>query len=499
MKFKTRILVTFMAIVLLPLCLTIFAFAAIGSYFMHKEANFQLNADPSRYSYQMLDYYASTQDLFEKLQTAIAEDPSVAEDPEFLQEINERLQDANSSLIIKKEDTAVFVGDEADYELVSGDLPAFSGEDPANNRSYYLGEKQKLVKQLDFFFADGEKGTAYVITQASTIINRSFLKSMMLSIVMILVITSLVISKWFADSMVKPIQELNRAMQEVKEGNFEYRISDRELLQKNEIGELYRSYEDMRLRLKENADEKLRQENQNRELISNITHDLKTPMTSIKGYVEGIMDGVADTPEKMQKYIKTIYTKACEMDKLINELTLFAGIDSHRIPYTFHRINVSSYFDDCVEEVGMDLEDKGIKLNYINTVDPATRIIADPEQLKRVVNNIISNSIKYMDNDQGEIDIRVLDEVDSVRVEIEDNGKGIAQKDLSRIFERFYRTDASRNSMKGGSGIGLSIVKKIIEDHGGYIWATSKEGEGTCMHFVLRKYTEAPRDDANEV
>ena len=83
-----------------------------------------------------------------------------------------------------------------------------------------------------------------------------------------------------------------------------------------------------------------------------------------------------------------------------------------------------------------------------------------------------------------------MDEIDSIRIEIEDNGKGIAQKDLPRIFERFYRTDASRNSAQGGSGIGLSIVKKIVEDHGGYIWATSREGEGTCMHFVLRKYIE---------
>ena len=120
-------------------------------------------------------------------------------------------------------------------------------------------------------------------------------------------------------------------------------------------------------------------------------------------------------------------------------------------------------------------------------------MIADPEQMKRVINNIIGNSIKYMDKkkEKGIIDIRILDQVDSIQVEIEDNGKGIAQKDLVNIFERFYRTDSSRNSSTGGSGIGLSIVKKIIEDHGGYIWATSKEGEGTCMHFVLRKYKES--------
>jgi len=138
----------------------------------------------------------------------------------------------------------------------------------------------------------------------------------------------------------------------------------------------------------------------------------------------------------------------------------------------------------------LDLDSRGISLDYSNLVSPDTVIIADPEQLKRVINNIIGNSVKYMDKPKGEIDIRILDELDSIRVEIEDNGKGIAAKDLPNIFERFYRTDASRNSAQGGSGIGLSIVKKIVEDHGGYIWATGKEGEGTCIHFVIRKYQE---------
>jgi len=198
---------------------------------------------------------------------------------------------------------------------------------------------------------------------------------------------------------------------------------------------------------------------------------------------------VADTPEKMDKYIKTIYNKTNDMNRLINELTVYSGIDSNRIPYHFHRLNVAEYFGDCVEEVGLDLDSKGIKLDYSNLTPQDTKIIADPEQLKRVINNIISNSVKYMNRkDSAEIDMRILDEVDSIRIEIEDNGSGISAKDLPNIFERFYRTDSSRNSSQGGSGIGLSIVKKIVEDHGGYIWATSKEGEGTCMHIVFRKY-----------
>ena len=117
-------------------------------------------------------------------------------------------------------------------------------------------------------------------------------------------------------------------------------------------------------------------------------------------------------------------------------------------------------------------------------------VIADAEQLRRVVNNIIGNSAKYMDKKKGIINIRLKDVGDFVQIEIEDNGKGIAAKDLPYIFDRFYRTDSSRTSSTGGSGIGLSIVRKIIEDHGGKIWATSKENTGTVMCFVLRKYQE---------
>ena len=119
-------------------------------------------------------------------------------------------------------------------------------------------------------------------------------------------------------------------------------------------------------------------------------------------------------------------------------------------------------------------------------------VIADAEQIKRVVDNIIGNSLKYMDKKKGIINIRILDVGDFVQVEIEDNGKGIGQKELPYIFDRFYRTDSSRNSATGGSGIGLSIVKNIMEDHGGKVWATSKENVGTVMYFVLRKYQEVP-------
>ena len=319
------------------------------------------------------------------------------------------------------------------------------------------------------------------------LISRRFMTSLGWATIIILILTSTLITVWVNKEIYKPIKQLSIAMRKIAEGDFDYRLDP---MKNDEIGILYNNYEQMRLHLKENAEEKAQNEKKSKELVSNISHDLKTPITSIKGYVEGIMDGVADTPEKMDKYIKTIYNKANDMDRLINELTTYSGIDSNKIPYHFHVINIADYFEDCVEEVGLDLESKNITLNYTNLAPSDTAIVADPEQLKKVINNIIGNSVKYMGHDKGEIDIRILDEGESVRIEIEDDGKGIPAKDIGNVFERFYRTDSSRNSMQGGSGIGLSIVKKIIEDHGGYVWATSKEGEGTCMHFVIRKYTE---------
>ena len=231
---------------------------------------------------------------------------------------------------------------------------------------------------------------------------------------------------------------------------------------------------------------------ENKELISNISHDLKTPVTAIKGYAEGIMDGVADTPEKMERYIRTIYNKAEEMDTLINELTFYSKIDTNRIPYNFNIISVNEYFNDCAEDLSLELESKNVEFGFFNYVDKGIKVIADAEQIKRVVHNIINNSLKYMDKPKAKINLRVKDVGDFIQVEIEDNGKGIAAKDLPNIFDRFYRSDASRNSSKGGSGIGLSIVKKIIEEHGGKIWATSREETGTTMYFVLRKYQEVP-------
>ena len=309
-----------------------------------------------------------------------------------------------------------------------------------------------------------------------------------LMILLVLVITAVLLTSWLYSAIIRPLGTLQKATQAIKDGDLNFSL---EVTGNDEISELCQDFEAMRVRLKENAEEKIQFDRENKILISNISHDLKTPLTAVKGYCEGIFDGVASTPERMDKYIHTIYSKACDMEKLIDELSLYSKIDTNRIPYNFNRLYVKDYFGDCADELSVELENKGIELTYSNYLADDVVIIGDAEQLKRVINNIVSNSVKYMDKKKGMIAMRLRDDGDFIRLEIEDNGKGIAMKDIPYIFDRFYRTDSSRNSATGGSGIGLSIVKKIVEDHGGRIWATSKEGIGTIMHVVLRKYQEA--------
>lgn len=488
MKFKTRLRVTFAVIIILPLALTALAFFLIGLYLMDVQKGLPVEQfGYNEFTENMQEVVAVTDEAYFYLQEQIKRDSSKLEDKAFLAKVNSEVARRSTYIVVRKGQEIYYAGNETAADAIFEELPAFGDGGPNEDASIYYDELNKFVKQLDFRFRDGAEGSVFVISKVNSLISRNLLVDMFIAIVLILIFTAMMLTRWIQKSVFHPVNELNLAMRKIKEGNFEYTLQTDV---KGEIGDLYRNYEDMRLRLKESLEETEAQEKKNKELISNISHDLKTPITAVKGYVEGIMDGVADTPEKMDKYIKTIYNKANDMERLINELTYYSKIDNNRIPYNFHRINVADYFGDCVEEVGLDLEQRHIELNYDNLVPWDTIVIADPEQMKKVINNIISNSVKYMDKSHGVIDIRILDEVDSIRVEIEDNGKGIAQKDLPKIFERFYRTDASRNSAQGGSGIGLSIVRKIIEDHGGYIWATSREGEGTCIHFVLRKYIE---------
>jgi signal transduction histidine kinase len=292
-----------------------------------------------------------------------------------------------------------------------------------------------------------------------------------------------VITYLVSRSIIRPLNILKRGTEEIKQGNLEFAVKSPS---RDEIGEVCGAFEEMRLKLRDSIGQQLQVEENRKELISNISHDLKTPITSIKGYVEGILDGVADSPEKMDKYIRTIYAKAVDMDRLIDDLFLFSKLDLKSLPFNFERTDIIKFFRDCSDELRLDFESRGVDFS-LETELQSVFVAVDREKLKRVIMNILDNSVKYMDKGDGKICIRLTDTGESVRIAISDNGRGIGAEELPRIFDRFYRADPSRNTSTGGSGLGLAIAKQIVEGHGGTIRAESEPGRGTSMFIMLRK------------
>lgn len=482
MKLKTKLWVTFIIIVVLPILLTTIAYLVIGATVVwdmrdtygEDSISFSFASNPaSAYDEIISEHY-------ETIKEYSVSDPAQLEDREFLGELDESLSEVSAFVVVKKGESLYYVSADSQYDPIVHQLTDLADTD----LEYYFKDIRRLVKKASFTFSDGSQGNIYLVTKVNSMISEALVTAMLIAMIVVLVTTGILLIIWLRRSMFTPMNQLKDAMKKIAEGDLDTEL---EIKEKGEIKDLFDNFEIMRKQLKQNAEEKALVEKTNRELISNISHDLKTPITSIKGYVEGIMDGVADSPEKMNKYIRTIYNKANDMDLLINELTVYSQLDAKSIPYRFHQISVTDYFGDCTEEVGLDLEQRGIRFSYTNDVESGTLIWADPEQLKRVINNIIANSVKYRRQDNAAISIHVGNLKNMVQIDMEDNGKGIPAADLEKIFERFYRTDASRNSAQGGSGIGLSISKKIVEEHGGEIWATGEEGKGLAIHFTLRK------------
>lgn len=320
-----------------------------------------------------------------------------------------------------------------------------------------------------------------------------FMNLRLISFLLVLIVTNGILTYLVSKSIIEPIQKLADAANKIASGNLDFSL---QVTGNDEISQLTESFETMRKKLKEAEELKQKYEQNRKELIASISHDLKTPITSIKGYINGIKDGIANTPEKMERYIETIANKASELDELIDELFLFSKLSLQKVQYHFETMDINSYLKDYLEELRFDLEENGGTINY--EVDGKEFLVkADRKQLHRVLINIIQNSVKYLDKETPAIKVKLSEKKDFVQVEINDNGPGIDQIALPYIFEQFYRTDQSRNSATGGSGIGLAIVKQIIEDHGGVVWAESEIGLGTSVFFTIPKAGEANEENIN--
>lgn len=489
MKLKSRLIIGFLIMIAMPVVLISISAGTIVRFQMYsinesydvEAKTIQVITNPI----QILNRI--TRGIYNEIKLYSHNLPEKLSDPEYYEELNELLKTKHSFLTVRKDKEFIYIGDEDKLANIKHMLPDYgTGSTEVDGGIYLGGRNPFLVKLQDFVYTDGSRGTVFVVTDLNILMPqiKAVAIQSVISFIIILFLTASLLIFWIYRSILRPLNILRIATNHITEGDLNYSVTS---VANDEIGQLCADFENMRLRLKKLIEDRLQYEEDIKELIGNISHDLKTPLTAIKGYSEGLMDGVADTKEKQEKYLKTIYMKANDMSVLVDELAFYTKIDCNTIPYTFTDINLAEYFDDCVEDLQLELEVKNIEVIYENLVSHDVKVVADAEQLKRVIHNIIGNSVKYMDKVKGYIKINIIDSVEFVQVDITDNGAGIAEEDLPFIFDRFYRADASRSTKTGGSGLGLAIAKKVIEDHFGEIWISSKKNEGTRISFTLKK------------
>ncbi len=298
------------------------------------------------------------------------------------------------------------------------------------------------------------------------------------------VIASVVSSYFNTKFVVAPIIELKNATDRIACGNLNDAVSIENSGSIKEISELCDSIEALRLKLCESVYYQEKYDENRKFLISGISHDLRTPVTAIRGYIEGILDGVADNDQKREAYLKAAIAKTDTVKTMIEDLLLYSKLDLGQIPFEMQQVCVNEYMREIVQNFSPDCERRGIRLSLSETdvIDNKYYIRIDPERFARVLQNIIDNACKNIIVENGEITVSLRINASSVIIEIRDNGKGISKETLPHIFDRFYRGNAARKN-DGGSGLGLTIAKQMTEGMGGRVWATSKLGEGTSILF----------------
>lgn len=476
MDIKKRLIFSNTLTIVVPLVFTIiFGFAAfiISSAFFNKD----INVDNVK---KLLEVKA---ELLNTSSSILKQNPNALEQPEYQKYLKEELSKFNGQLIISKNDDIIFSTinvNKIDVEKCIG-----TEDDKSLSRKVQINNKYYDVEVVPLKFNNEIPGDVILLAPTEREANSIEIFAVIIISLFVLsvIVTNIIMSYLLSKRIIKPVKILRSAVAEISSGNLDCEIIEDG---DEEISELCRDFEKMRVQLKDSVHMKMKYDDNRKMLVSSISHDLKTPITSIKGYVEGILDGVANTPEKLDEYLKTIYSKAELIDVMIDDLLLYSKLDLNQLPFKYEKTDIINYFEYCVLESAPELEKNNIKVRLNNSLQQEKYVIIDRERMRRVIMNIIDNSRKYMDKEQGEISINLRETNLSIIVEIRDNGSGINEDDVNKIFERFYRGDAARSETKG-SGLGLAIAKQIVEGHKGKIWAISHGKEGTSILISLAR------------
>lgn len=301
------------------------------------------------------------------------------------------------------------------------------------------------------------------------------------------------VSRW----IVLPLQQLQEAARHIQDGDLTKEV---EPVYADELGATCLSFDMMRRELLYQRNKQQQMEQQRREMIGGICHDLATPLTSISGFAQGLRDGVAITEEKKKHYLDIIIKQSQILERLVERLSDFSRFELGHLATHNEVLSISDFTIDWVKGYVGSHTDIPITV-HIDRPDSDVNstqdfVSFDPSQFTRVLMNVVENSIKYKKGDHVTIDLKVESLASKVRIFLGDRGMGVEEKDVDSLFEIFYRSDSARSDVKNGSGIGLAVVKQIIESIGGTVRAARNEYGGLTIIMEFKKTEPARKGES---
>lgn len=492
LKISTRIFITAILGIVIPLVL-IASFSPIFIYFTGSFFNI---SSVTTDTYSTINHIQWSQTLG-SIASELTDNGSDSEKAEKISEFLAPTEKLGTQIYIEKDG-------EAFYSTSSGSsilkkASAIVDFDKSQNLNYFGNDglvivnhaendtEHYLIVIVDENYTVNDAGTHYTARDfRNLLLGRTGIITLI--IVAVFVLSIVIISLITSRTIVNPIRRISDGADEIARGNLDYEIAYKS---KNELGQTVDSFNQMRLRLKNSIEKQNKAEEERKELVAGIAHDVRTPLTSAKGYAQGLRDGIADTPEKQKKYLERICASIDDTEKILNDLLNISRYELKGYKLNRVAVNLKEFIEDGAQEIKELLESNDFDFSLQCSVNEKTKISVDTDAFARVFTNIVMNSVKYAKDDcRGSVRLVVSEYERSIIIELTDNGIGVEKESVAKIFDTMYRTDPARTKVSQGSGLGLAVCKQIVELHGGLIWASSKPGEGLSVFISMPKIIE---------
>lgn len=290
-------------------------------------------------------------------------------------------------------------------------------------------------------------------------------------------VVAIIVSLFVSRQVVAPVREMMFASQRIAEGHYDERVHIKGSVKKDELDELAQ----LAISFNRMASTLEKTETMRRQLIGDVAHELRTPLTTIQGYMEGLMDSVLPADEETYQ---AVHHEADRLKRLVNDLQELSRVESGAYELERHPISIASLVNEIYKRLEQQFAEKGVELEVV-VHQNLPKVMGDEDRLSQVLLNLVGNALQYTPSG-GSVTISAERKDSEIQITVSDTGIGISPEHLQNIFTRFYRVDKSRSRAGGGSGIGLTIAKHLVEAHGGEIWARSAgPGQGSSFIFTL--------------